>query len=52
MDSTQYFKIQKPKTQTSKTMSIDLNIGGENYEIQEHRNGNDAGSIETDTSTS
>ena len=51
MDNMLIFKSQKPKTQTAKTMSIDLTIGGENDEVQERADGNDAGSTETDTST-
>lgn len=46
------FKSQKPKTQTSKTMSIDLAVGGERDEIQQYQNGNDAGNIKTNPSTS
>ncbi len=49
MNYTLKFNTQKPKTQTSKTMSIDLLFGGENDEVQEHTDGNDAGSIETNT---
>lgn len=52
MDNMLSFKSQKPKTQTSKTMSIDLSVGGENDEVQEHTDGNDAGNTKTDTSAS
>ena len=52
MDSVLKFKSQKPKTQTSKKMSIDLSVGGENDEVQKHTDGNDVGSFETDTSAS
>ena len=52
MDNMLNFKSQKPKTQISKNMSIDLSIGGENSEIQERTDGNDAGSTKTNTSAS
>lgn len=46
------FKSQKPRVQTSKKMSIDLTVGGEISEVQEHTDGNDAGNAETYTSAS
>ena len=52
MENKIIFKSQKPRVQTSKKMSIDLNVGGENDEVQEHTDGNDAGNTETDTSAS
>ena len=46
------FKSQKPRVQTSKKASINLTVGGEIDDVQEHTDGNDAGNTETDTSAS
>lgn len=47
------FKNAKPKKMISKVKSISLAIEeGENDEIQEHTDGNDAGNTETDSSAS
>lgn len=45
-------KPLKPKTKIPKKNSISLLVGGENDEVQEHTDGNDAGSTKTDTSAS
>lgn len=46
------FKFCKPKMYDSEETSENLIIGDENDEIQEYTDGNDAGSIEADTSPS
>lgn len=53
MDSNELqFNTKRPKGCISKKMFLNLTIGGEDIEVQEYTDGNDAGSVKNNSSAS